>query len=123
LEQEVMLRKRGLIDPEKERELEIRTSSLEKHLKAFEKSVSDNTPKHIKLTMSRIRCVIDGCGFETVSDLKPEAVETFVREYCTKKKLGRRTYNHYIQSIDGFCNWMLLTKRIPSNPLMGLERL
>ncbi len=123
LEHEVMLRKRGLIDPEKERELESRSSCLETHLKAFEKSLSDNTLKYIKQTTGRIRRVIQGCGFEAVSDLNPDAVESFVRELCSKQDSGRRTYNHYVQAIDGFCNWMVLTRRIPSNPLLGLERL
>lgn len=123
VEHEVMLRKRGLIDPEQERQHEVQTSSLEKHLTAFETSLGDNTPKHIKLTMARIRCVIDGCGFRTVSDLKPEPVESFLRQLCKEKDLGPTTYNHYVQAIDSFCKWMLLTQRITSNPLVSLERL
>ncbi|QEG37725.1 Tyrosine recombinase XerD [Bythopirellula goksoeyrii] len=123
VEHDVMLRKRGLIDPEKERRLQVQASSLEKHIQDFEKSLSDNTPKHVKLTISRIRCVVDGCKFETVADLEPDAVVVFLRDYCKSKNLGRKTYNHYVQAIDSFCNWMLLTKRIGSNPLLGLERL
>ncbi len=123
LEHDVMLRKRGLIDPEQEREAEIRTSGLEKHVKAFEKSLGDNTPKYTRQTINRIRRIIKGCGFETVSDLNPNAVEAFIRDWCAKEKLGRRTYNHYIQSIDGFCNWMVLTRRMSRNPLLGMERL
>jgi integrase len=123
LDHEVMLRKRGLIDPEKERELELRSSALEKHLKEFEKGLSDNTPKYIKQTMNRIRRVIKGCKFETISDIKLDSVESFVRDFCEEEKLGRRTYNHYIQAVDGFCNWMVLTRRVGMNPLLGLERL
>lgn len=58
-----------------------------------------------------------------VSDIRLEPVEGFIRSYCEKHQLGPRTYNHYIQAIDGFCNWMLLTRRIAANPLLGLERL
>lgn len=123
LEHDVMLRKRGLLDPAQEREAEIRTSSLGHHLKEFEKSLGNNTAKYTRQTMNRIRRVINGCGFETVSDLEVTAVETFVRNHCKKEKLGPRTYNHYLQALDGFCNWMLLTRRIPRNPMMGLERL
>jgi len=123
LEHEVMLRKRGLIDPEQERQHEVRVSDLQKHLKDFERSLGDNTPKHVSLTMARIRCIVEGCGFQTVSDVKAEPVEAFVRDYCKKKDLGRTTYNHYIQAIDSFCNWMVLTKKMPANPLVGLERL
>ncbi len=123
LEHDVMLRKRGLIDPAKERERDVQESKLETHIKAFEKSLSENTPKHIKLTMGRIRRVVNGCTFETISDLDPEQIEAFLKQLCKEKDLGRRTYNHYVQAVDGFCNWMLLTKRISSNPLLGLERL
>lgn len=123
LEHDVMLRKRGLIDPARERELEIQSSDLEKHLKDYEKSLSDNSPKHIKLTMGRVRRIIAGCNFLAVSDLNPDSVVAYLQEIRTKNNLGRRTYNHYLQAIDGFCNWMLLNKRIPRNPLQGLERL
>ena len=123
MEHDVMLRKRGLLDPDKERDQQVRTSNLEKHLQAYERSLSANTPKHVKLTMARIRCVVDGCKFGSIADLEADAVASFLRDFCKQKSLGRRTYNHYVQAIDAFCNWMLLTKRIRSNPLLGLERL
>src|SRR5687768_13274267 len=58
LEHEVMLRKRGLIDPDQELLLERKRAPLAAHLKAFERSLGDNTAKHVKLTMSRVRRII-----------------------------------------------------------------
>nr|MBA3483697.1 hypothetical protein [Pirellulales bacterium] len=123
LEHEVMLRKRGLIDPDQEQILERKKAPLTTHLKAFERSLGDNTPKHVKLTMARVRRVIAGCKFDTVSQIEVEPVETFLRELCAKEDLGNRTYNHYVQAFDEFCIWMVNSRRIQSNPLVGLGRL
>jgi site-specific recombinase XerC len=37
--------------------------------------------------------------------------------------LGNRTYNHYLQAIDEFGKWLVSTKRLPANPVAGIERL
>lgn len=123
LEHEVMLRKRGLIDTEQEDLLLRKRKPLADHLKAFERSLSDNTPKHVKLTMGRVRRVIAGCKFETASQIAIESVEEFLRELSAKEDLGNRTYNHYVQAFDEFCIWMVKTRRIEANPLVGLGRL
>ncbi len=122
LEHEAMLRKRGLIDPDQEELLEKKRSPLTEHLKAFEKSLVDNTPKHVKLVMARVRRVVAGCNFETAAQIDAEKVETFLRELATTEKLKNRTYNHYLQAIDEFCQWMVRTRRIAGNPLIGLDR-
>ncbi len=123
LEHEVMLRKRGLIDPEQENAAERRRAPLSAHLKSFEKSLGKNTEKHVKLTMSRVRRVVEGCGMETIVDIEIEAVEEFLVDLCEREDLGHRTYNHYVQALDPFCNWLVATKRTPSNPILGMERL
>ena len=123
LEHEVMLRKRGLIDPDQEQILERKRTPLATHLKAFERSLGDNTAKHVKLTMARVRRVIAGCKFDTASQIEVEPVENFLRELCEKEDLGNRTYNHYAQAFDEFCIWMVNSRRIPTNPLLGLGRL
>jgi hypothetical protein len=68
LENEVMLRKRGMIDPAQERLLAIKQSPIAEHLDAFDRSMANNTPKHRKLTMTRVRRVIEGGGFRTLAD-------------------------------------------------------
>ena len=44
------------------------------------------------------------------------------RRRSTKESASYRTYNHYVQAVDSFCNWMT-PKRIAGNPLLGMERL
>lgn len=123
LEHEVMLRKRGLIDPELESLAAKRKKPIADHLKAFEKSLGNNTGKHVKLVMSRVRRVLDGVSAKTVGDLSVEAVEEFLTDLAEKEDLGNRTYNHYVQAIDEFCRWLVEKKRAVTNPLTGLKRL
>lgn len=123
IEHDVMLRRRGLIDPEQERLAEKRKTPLSQHLAAFEKSLGKNTDKHVKLTMGRVRRIIDGLGFDSAADLSAEAVECFLQELAEQEDLGNRTYNHYVQAMDEFCRWLVSSKRMATNPLLGLERL
>lgn len=122
LEEDARLRKDGLIDPIQEKAKLQRETPLAEHLEAFERSLKKNSPKHLKLTMTRIRRIIDDAGMETTSDIDTESVEEVLTEMLESGEIGYRTYNHYVQAIDSFCNWMV-PKRLASNPLNGLERL
>jgi len=123
LESEARLRSTGMIDPTQERIAQQRASSIDLHLSAFEESLSDNTPKYVSLTMSRVRKIVAGCGFVSLACLEPEAVQAFLRRQRQEEGLGHRTCNHYLQAIDGFCYWCVATKRLVANPLAGMERL
>jgi integrase len=123
LENEVLLRKRGMIDPAQERLLAIRQSPLADHLAAFERSLENATPKHRKLTMTRVRRLVEGSGFATLGEVDAEAVENCLKAIRLAEDLGARTYNHYLQAIDEFGKWLAATKRLPANPVAGIERL
>jgi site-specific recombinase XerD len=123
LENEVMLRKRGMIDPAQERLLAIKQEPLEEHLAAFERSMDNTTLKHRKLTMTRVRKLVEGGGFATIGELDAEPVEEALKAIRNEDDLGARTYNHYLQAIDEFGKWLVATRRIPFNPVAGIERL
>lgn len=124
LENEVLLRRRGLIDPEEEKAAQQRLTSIDDHLTAFENSLkrADNTGKHVKLTMSRVRRIVDEAGFRMPSDIDVESVEQVLREMLESDEIGHRTYNHYVQAMDQFCSWMV-PKRVTANPIAGMPRL
>ena len=42
--------------------------AIEEQLAAFKESLSDNSPKHVKLTMWRIHRVVTGCEFKKLAD-------------------------------------------------------
>ena len=123
LEREVRRKREGLVDPDDERRKKANLSPLSEHLAEFETSLGKNTGKHVSLTLTRVRATLEGCGFQTLADLNQEAVESFLTAFMKKKDIGHRTYNHYVQAIDSFCNWLVSTKRILANPLVGLKRL
>lgn len=126
LENEAMLRRRKLIDPKQEKIAAHATAPIKDHLTAFEtklRTTGNNTEKHVKLTMTRVRAIIKGCGVESLADLDEESVEAFLFELRSAKGLGNRTVNHYIQAIDEFCRWLVDKKRATMNPVSGLNRL
>ena len=123
LETEARLGKTGLIDPEQERQAATKLCPIKEHLTAFEESLSDNSPKYLRQTMNEVRRITKGANLESLADFDPESVQRFLRSLRTANNFGHRTYNHYLQSIDTFCNWCVATKRLPSNPLDSIERL
>ncbi len=122
-ENDVMLRRRGLIDPQTETIAERKRRPLKEHLDAFEKSLSQTTPKHIKLTKSRVKRIIEGCEFNTAGQIDAEEVRNWIEDYCQREDYGRRTYNHYLQAFGSFCKWMVDTKRLSGNPIASLTPL
>jgi len=123
LEHEAMLRKSGMIDAAEEKRAAHGKSKIEIHLNTFEQTLKKNTPKHVTLTMSRVRRVVEETGFETIRDLNAEAVQTFLRELLDEGELGHRTYNHYLQAVEAFGNWLVATHKLTANPLVGMEHL
>jgi integrase len=123
LENEAMLRRRGMIDPAQERLLAIKQSPIEEQLAAFERSLDNTTEKHRKLTMTRVRRLVEGGGFATIGELDAEPVEDALKAIRLEDDLGARTYNHYLQAIDESGKWLVANRRVPFNPVAGIERL
>lgn len=92
------------------------------HLEAFDRSLTNNTAKHRRLTMTRVRRVVEGRGFRTLAELDGEKVVAWLNEFREEKNLGARTYNHHPQAADAFGKWLAMTKRLPGNPLVGRTR-
>ena len=122
LEREVRRRKEGLVDPDEERRRDARTSPIDTHLNDFEKSLAKNTSKHVKLTMSRVRRIVYGCEMRTLKELTAQSVEAFLLDFQSEEDLGHKTYNHYLQAVDSFCNWLVSRRLVIANPLVGIAR-
>ena len=127
LENEVMLRKRGLIDPEIDRLDQSGRSPIEQHLAAYKKALSNRgtTAKHVMMTVNRLKFILVGCKIEKLKDINRDTVSDFLHGLRTRetKPIGPRTFNHYIQTLDGFCRWLVTTSRMSRNPVVGIERL
>ena len=123
LENEVMLRKRGMIDPLAEQLAVRRQSLVTDALDAFRRSMDNTTPKHQKSTMTRVTRLVEASGAKTLGDLDAERVEEALKTIRRAEDLGARTYNHYLQAIDEFGKWLVASRRLTHNLVAGIERL
>jgi hypothetical protein len=55
--------------------------------------MANNTPKHRKLTMTRVTRVIEGGGFLTLAEMDGEKVVDWLNEFREEEDIGARTYN------------------------------
>ena len=122
LEEDARKRRTGVVDVDAERLAEVADRPVDDALAAFAESLSERTANYRDKVLARVRVVLDGAGIGTLRGLDAEAVERFLKAYAAEKDLGPRTYNHYVQAADTFCNWCVRTKRLASNPLRGLDR-
>lgn len=122
LESEARMRSTGLIDVESEKTLKQKQLPIKQHLDAFEESLAENSPKHVKLTMGRVRSIVEEAKFQSLGDIESELALKALNAIRAAENLGHRTYNHYLQAFDSFLNWCV-PKRLSSNPMAGAERL
>ena len=125
LEREARLRREGLIDPVAEKLRAQRKAPIDDIVDLYEKQLTSRrtTEKHVSLTLSRVRRIISGGKFQVLSDIETDIVQNYLDELAEDEDFGHRTYNHYVQAIDGFGNWLISTKRTALSPFAGLARL
>lgn len=123
LENDALLRKTGLIDPVQERLAQNQQLEITGLIKLFGESIAEKSPDYKRHALSRLRRIVTGCRFKALGEIQAEPVEVFLKALRKKENLGPRTYNHYLQAADAFCNWCVETKRLVGNPLIGIERL
>jgi hypothetical protein len=104
LETEARLRSTGMIDARQEQLVREQNTAITEHLSKFKESLSDNSPKHVSVTMTRTTRIIEGCEFGTLAEINSERVQTFLRSLRKEEGFGHRTYNHYLQAFDSFLN-------------------
>ena len=109
LENEVMLRRRGLIDPVQETPRPSRRSRRSRGTwRPSRRASPTTTPKHVKLTMTRVRRVVDGLRLrDDRQDRRRGGRAVPGRRSATEEDLGARTYNHYLQAFDEFGKWLV----------------
>ena len=102
LELDAMRRREGLIDPEEEKQAERRKTPLHDHLEDFEKSLVRTTGKHVKLTMPRVRRIIEEAEMTSPADIDIESVEAVLCEMTESGEIGHKTYNNYVSAMNQF---------------------
>ena len=78
---------------------------------------------HVELVESRLRKLVEGCGFTTVADVSASAVNAWLAEQRKGPKFGSQTSNHYVTHVKGLMAWMVRDRRTGDNPLAHLDKL
>jgi len=73
----------------------------------------------VRTLMSRVRLVVDACGFESITALRSIDVEECLagRRNDTRKPMSARTYNRNVQALHRFCVWLVQKGRTDRNHL------
>ena len=83
-----------------------------------------NTDKYINQTIQRIKTALEECEFESLDDFDADTLEITLAGFCEENDIGHKTYNHYLQAVDSFSNWLAHPQRriIERNPFSGIPR-
>ena len=114
LERQAAREQAGLVD----RFLEHRKRPLSGHVDDWHKTLLDKgaTPEYAKLSLTRLRAVLDGTKATFWPDLDANRVSAFLAER-RRAGLSIETSNHYMRRIKQFARWLVKSKRALDNPL------
>ncbi len=112
------LGKVGIVDPFGEH----RKRPLTAHLDDFQRGLASkgNTADHAVKTATRVRAVLDGCGFVFMADLSPSTMLEWLAEQRAKGAIGIQTSNYYLRSVKQFARWLVKDRRMGDNPMTHL---
>ncbi len=122
IEREVKRKKEGLVNASDQKRRVAADTPISEHVVAFEKSISRNSTKHVKLTKTRLKRLIAEAEMKVLGDIDIESIEAVLGDMLDSEEIGHRTYNHYVQAMHQFCTW-LVPNRLAANPVLGMTRL
>lgn len=122
LENEVLLRTRGLIDPTTETIASNERKGVKAHLQDFEATLQakGNTTKHVELFIARALRVVDLAQLSRLSDLVASHVQAALAS-LRAEGLSLATCNHHRAAIRAFSRWLWKEGRLSSDPLVGVS--
>src|SRR5205823_4886853 len=130
-ETEVARKRRGVDDPFEEHRKRPIGELVDEYLGYLRSK--GNTAKHVDLTETRLRAVIDGCEFTRIGDLDETRVSVWLAKQRESGKgvpdprtgkprgVSAQTSNYYLQAIAGFARWLTKGRRLGYNPLVSLS--
>lgn len=101
------------------------TTTLDCLIKEYVIYLSANTAEHQQDAESKVRRVIDACGFIYPRDIDRIQVENAVRTFQTpwKTPLSLRTQSHYLTAIKSFSKWLTnLRGALLRDPLSAIKK-
>ncbi|HEX4612796.1 MAG TPA: site-specific integrase, partial [Urbifossiella sp.] len=111
--------KAGVID----RTAAQRKRPLSAHLDDWRGSLaaSGRGEEYIALKLSRVRAVVEGCGWTFTPDMAADRLETYLRDLREKDGRSIQTSNDWLQAVRQFCRWMVANDRLGRDPFARLK--
>lgn len=123
LDMEARLRRDGIVDAEQEMYSKNKLLPIQIHIDAFKAAQSDNTLKYSELIVQRLQTVVVGCKISCLAHFEAASIRDFLQSIRKSEGIGHRTYNHYLDACGTFLNWCVRTRRLLSNPILGIGKL
>ena len=99
---------------------------LLKHLEDFEQSLQakDNTAEYVKLTTMRVKRIIKGCKFASLTDISANRIEKHLADLRNNGNgISKQTSNYYLAAAKQFCKWLAMDRRLSESPIQHLKGL
>ncbi len=111
--------KAGLID----RTTAHRKRPLSTHLDNWQDSLaaSGRGEEYIALKLTRVRAIVDGCGWAFTPDMTADRLEIFLRDLRETEGRSIQTANDWLQAARQFCRWMVANDRLERDPFARLK--
>lgn len=124
IETDVARRKLGHVDEHAERFAAEAKRPLGEHIADFQTYLRSkgNTEKHVSRTIQGVIDAARECRWSCMSDIAPESLDEY-RERLMAGGLSAKAMNHRVRACKSFTRRLMLWRRIPYDPLVGVELL
>lgn len=111
--------KSGVID----RTAAQRKRPLSAHLDDWRGSLaaSGRGEEYLALKLSRVRAVVEGCGWTFTPEMTADRLESFLRDLREREGRSIQTANDWLQAVRQFCRWMVANDRLERDPFARLK--
>jgi len=96
---------------------------LSEHIADFKQSLLDkgDSRKQAQQTASRVRFIVDDCGFLAWTDIAASRVQRSIARTREAKGWSKKTANGHLKAIQHFARWMVQNRRASESPLEHLK--
>src|SRR5262245_54996803 len=124
LENDVALRRQGLIDPAAERYADQGRRPIREHLADFIRTMeaAGRDPKHIRSTRTYLERILGQAPGERLSDLPPSAVALGLARVASAEGLSARAVNAHATAAKAFARWAWRDGRVRAYELASIGR-
>jgi integrase len=100
-----------------------RRRPIAEHLLDFEESLRAKgcSAGHLDILLARLRKLMAGCRTNTIAEVNPSAIESWLARRQRDEGMSSRTRRHYAVHALQFGRWLVASNRAVKNPIAGLR--